>query len=311
MESPQRLRPLPPWRWVLAAAALRFEGAGGVPAHSKFQVTPAGVIELLENPQLRLNSKGGKMEEGDQIVLWPCAAQNHEIFDFAGGLVKLRANPLFCLNAQGGTNLGAKIVTWPCSHRGFPEEHEGFEFGKDGRIRLKKHPDKCITVKEGRLELGTEVVLWKCGQTNAHTHDRFVYKDGLIQLEANRDYHLNLYGGDVTTSAPVVLWTCAPGPHEIFEFTFPDNRIRLKHKPELCLNAEGGLAQGSRLVLWPCHAEAEPHEKFVYDKVRQVIHSQYISTLAFNVKGGTIQSGAEIILWTTDEDPARQRGLEL
>jgi len=197
--------------------------------------------------------------------------------------------------------MGARIVTWPCAHRGFPESHENFEHGQDGRIRLKAHPEMCINVKQGRVALGTEVVLWKCGEEDSHSHDKFVYQDGLIQLQSQRDFHLNVAGGDITNSAAIVVWNCAPAVHEVFEFTFPENRIRMKHKPEMCINAEGGLVQGARLVLWPCHADPEPHERFVYDKVRQVIHPQYVNTLGLNVKGGNMQNGGEVILWTTDE----------
>lgn len=289
--------------WTLAAAVLQLRGVSGIPRHARFNVDEEmGVIEALANPQLRLNAKGGDIKEGDPIVLWPCTAHNHELFDFYNGSIKLRANRGMCLNAQGGANFGAKIVTWPCSHAGFREAHEGFELGADGRIRMEGHPDKCINVKEGSLALGTEIVLWSCGDTDSHTHDVFEYKDGVLQLKSHPEFRLNVAGGELADSAPVVLWTCAPGSHEMFEFTHPQNRIRLKQRPEFCLNAESGLQPGSRIVIWPCHDEAEAHEKFVYDRERQVIHAQFINTLAFNVKEGNMNHGGEVILWTTDEE---------
>lgn len=285
----------------IASLALLHEGARAVPRHSKFKVSKTGEIELAAHPQLRINVQGGHMSEGDPLVLWPCSAQNHELFDFVDGVIKLRANPSLCLNAEAGPNVGAKIVTWPCAHRGVYEGHEGFTFGKDGRIRLTEHPDKCINVKEGRLAASSEVVLWKCETDDNHMHDRFTYQDGVIRLMARRDLHLNVQGGDLVNSAPVIVWSCNPGLHEVFEFVYPENRIRLKHKPEMCVNAEGGLTLGARLVIWPCHAVPAPHEKFVYDTERQVIHPQMVSTVSWNVKGGNMQNGGEIILWLTDE----------
>jgi len=286
---------------LLLLVAVWPELATGTPKHSKFSVTKSGVIELVENRQLRINAKGGAMAKGDPLILWPCSAQSHEIFDLAEGVIKLRTNPLLCLNAEGGANAGARIITWPCSHRGSPEAHEEFRFGEDGRIRLREHPDMCINVKGGLVELGAQLILWPCGHDASHTHDVFVYQDGVIQLEANRDYHLNAQGGDVTNSVPVALWRCEPSRHEAFEFTFPDNRMRLKHQPDMCVNAEGGLGPGSRLILWPCAAEPAVNERFVYDREQQVIHPQAVRTLAFNVKAGNMQNGGEIILWTTDE----------
>merc|ERR1712217_309627 len=151
------------------------------------------------------------------------------------------------------------------------------------------------------IQLGAELVLWPCGAEPNHKHDVFVYKDGLIQLKSDPDYHFNAQGGDVTSSVPVVLWRCEPSKHEVFEFTYPDNRMRLKHKSEMCVNAEGGLAQGSRLIVWPCAPEVDVNERFIYDETNQVISPQAIRTLAYNVKGGNVQNGGEVILWTTDE----------
>jgi len=285
----------------LLAGIWLLELVAGVPRHSRFTVTKAGVVELVENRELRLNAQGGGMAPGDALLLWPCSAQTHEVFDIRDNVIRLHANPLLCLNAEGGANAGARIITWPCSHRGLPEAHEEFRFGEDGRIRLLQHPDTCISVRGGLVELGATLILWPCGQDASHMHDVFVNHDGVIRLEANREYHFNAQGGDVVNSAPVVLWRCEPSRHEIFEFTFPENRMRLKHKPELCVNAAGGLGPGNRLIMWPCAAEPAVNERFVYDLERQVIHAQAVRTLAFNVKGGNMQNGGEVILWTTDE----------
>lgn len=271
-----------------------------MPGHSKFKVARSGVIELVDNPQLRINVKGGAMNKGDRLILWPCSPHDHELWDVEDYVIKLRGSPL-CLNAEGGARPGARIVTWPCSHRGVTEPHEEWTFDEDGRIRLVEHPEFCISVRGGLVEVGANLILWKCGNDPGHAHDIFVNTGGLIQLKANRDFHLNAQGGDLLNSALVVLWKCTPAKHEIFEFTWPDNRMRLKHKPEMCVNAEGGLGQGNFLIVWPCHEEPEVNERFVYDRERQVIHPQVIPTLAFNVKGGNTQNGGELILWTTDE----------
>lgn len=273
----------------------------GLPRHSRFVVTKAGVVQFVENRELHLNVKGGAMAAGDPLILWPCSAQSHEIFDLGDGVITLRVNPLLCLNAKGGVWKGTAIVTWPCSHRGRREANEEFTLGEDGRIRLRSRPDLCINVKEGVVELGARLILWPCGEAPSDIRDVFTYHDGLIQLEADHEYHLNVQGGDNVNSAPVVLWRCEPSRHEVFEFTSPDNRIRLKHKPEMCVNAEGGLALGSRLIIWPCHAVPEVNERFVYDREQQVILAQVVRTLAFNVKAGNVQNGGEVILWTIDE----------
>lgn len=278
------------------------EPSGAVPRHSQWKVAKTGEIELAENPKLRLNVQGGEIKEGAPLILWPCSAGNNEIFDFAdNGLIKLRANPEYCLNAEGGAVDGAKIITWPCAQSGVPNPNEAFEHGKDKRIRLREHPDKCINVKESHIAHGTELVVWSCGTEDNHTHDKFVLKDGLIQLEADRDFHLNVAGGDVENSSSVVIWNCAPGLHELFMFTYPENRLRMKYEPDMCVNAEGGIARGHRLVIWPCHHEAVAHERFVYDEAQQLILAEDAKTLSFNVKGAQMEGGGEIILWSLEE----------
>lgn len=302
MQEMQEQRPGPRLPlWVLVAVLLAPQGAGAIPRHSKFRVARSGAIELIANPALRLNVKGGAMKEGDPLILWPCSAQKHELFDMADGVIKLRTNPVLCLNAEGGPNIGARIVTWPCAHRGTTDPNEEFSLGRDGRIRLRTHPNLCINVKGGAITMGAEIVLWACTEGDNSTNDKFVYQDGLFQLQANQDFHLNCAGGDVTNTSSLVLWRCEPSLHEIFEFTFPESRIRMKHKPEMCVNAEGGLGPGARLIIWPCQPEVQFNERFVYDKEREVIHPMAIPTLAFNVKGGNVANGGEIILWTVDE----------
>ena len=94
----------------------------GMPRHSKFRVTESGVIELVENPTLRLNVQGGDVKPGDPLVLWPCSAQRHEVFEIADGMIRLGAHRAMCLNAHGGVQPGTNIVTWPCAQSGQPED---------------------------------------------------------------------------------------------------------------------------------------------------------------------------------------------
>merc|ERR1711971_697996 len=110
--------------------------------------------------------------------------------------IKLRSNSLLCLNAEGGASAGAKIITWPCAHRGSPETHEEWQMDSDGRIRLRDRPEMCINVKGATIDLGSELVLWPCGEDQFHMHDIFVYNEGLLQLKTDLDYHFNIQGGD-------------------------------------------------------------------------------------------------------------------
>lgn len=290
---------------LLAALAFEFcsraetAAVGSLPPHARFQFED-GLIRLQEKPELRLNIKGGKLEAGDPLVLWPCSPQSHELFDISpDGLIKLQANPQFCLNAEGGASAGTRIVTWPCEHGGIRAEHEEFSLGADGRLRLKQQPKMCINIKGGLIQLGAEVVLWPCG-SGAEPNELFTVQDGMIKVRANTTFHLNVAQGDLEKSAPVVVWACQAAAHEAFEAT-GDKRIRVKSRPELCLNAEGGVAMAKRIIAWPCAETPQANELFVYDKDRGVIFSVEDPALGFNAKGGSMHPGDELVLWPLED----------
>eukprot|EP00929_Paragymnodinium_shiwhaense_P001238 TRINITY_DN101464_c0_g1_i1.p1 TRINITY_DN101464_c0_g1~~TRINITY_DN101464_c0_g1_i1.p1 ORF type:complete len:304 (+),score=74.15 TRINITY_DN101464_c0_g1_i1:89-1000(+) len=283
---------------LLTAATVR---SSDVPLHSQFnlnvdQGTGTGVIELMADTSLRLNVKGGELKHGDPLVLYPCTAHGHELFDLEDGVIKLRANPGMCLNAQGGPGDGAQIVTWHCGKVGETVEHEEFYLGRDGRIRLRKHKDKCINVKGGEAKQGAELILYPCSDEGMSHNDVFVYEEGMLKLKSHPSLHLNVAGAETQKSGNVVLWGCQASRNEVFEFHA--NRLRLGQVPDLCVNAEEGVGANARLVIWPCHQDGElPNEMFRYDEELKVIRSQVDDNLAFNVREAAMHAGSEIVLW--------------
>jgi len=288
---------------VLVLAALFPWSLAGAPRHARFRFNH-DVIELLEKPELRLNVKGGGMEPGDPLVLWPCSPHMHEIFNITGGSIHLVANMDLCLNAEAGVSRGTRIITWPCAQDGVKVPHEDFVLGADGRIRVAAHPDMCIAVKGDTVQNGAEIVLLPCLEDNRTTgRDVFSYNGGMIQVAARPSYHFNVKGGDVAKlNSPLVLWGCEPSNHEVFERT-DDKRLRLKRKPDLCVNAAHGVGHGASLIAWPCDKnEAQPNEQFEYDEKLQIIYSVAMPHLVFNAKGGGMQQGDEIVLWPLDAE---------
>merc|ERR1712228_123601 len=138
-------------------------------------------------------------------------------------------------NAAGGKIAGASLIGFPCEQDGKRVAHEEFEFTKEGRIRLKQDPTMCINV--------------------------------------NPEYHFNVQEGKLETGAKVVLWSCQAALHEVFEFA-ADDKLKVSGKDNMCVNAEGGLGPGSRLIAYEC-SEGKPadNEAWRYDPVRRVIFS--------------------------------------
>jgi len=297
-----RPAPPPPPPPKAAKKAPMTKGASSAPVmppkHSLFLYDKEnGAITFEANPELRLNVKGGLVDEpGSPLILWPCSPLNHELFKIDNGLIKLAVDENLCLNIEGGANAGAPLLLWPCTQGGQKVPHEEFEFRKNGQIALKQNPDMCLNVEGGAVHHGTKIVLWPCG---TETHELFSIKDDYIQVKAKPELHFNIQG-ELKPEAPVVLWSCQAGPHEALEFT-PDSRIRLKMRPEWCLNAEGGAAKGKRIVVWPCSEKPASNELFKYDSDRKVIYSAESPDLFFNSAGGAMGAGDEIVLWTLRE----------
>lgn len=290
---------------VLAILGTLVGNSEGIPKHSLFNYEPAtGLFRLQQNTDLRLNIKGGAKsdqikEKGEPAILWPCGPLNHELFIFKDGLIKLKVDENMCINVAGGASPGSNVNLWPCEHGGTRVEHEEFEMRDDGRIALKQKPDMCLNIKGGAIEHGSEVILWPCSVDGDGQNDVFSFNDGYIQVKGKPEFHFNIQG-ELKPEAKVVIWSCQAGPHESFDFT-DDGRIRLKMMPDLCLNAEGGVAAGHRIIAYPCFPSPEDNELFAYDSKKSVIYSKRNSELGFNVAGGGMNAGDEIVLWDLRE----------
>jgi len=292
---------LPSFVWAMALAQ--------VPPHMRFALQE-GEVRSLERPELRLNARGGAMQPGDPLVLWPCSPHDHELFvpPTEEGLIRLAAVPAapggtggsagsgggLCLQAEGGPTAGSRIIVWPCMQESRVMPHEAFEFHR-GTMRLKRFPDLCVNIKGGFSGRGGEAILWHCGDEPG-PNEQFIFDNGRIALLSDSEFHLNVAGGNLTHGSPVVVWSCQAGHHEVFEFS-DDGRLRSATHQGLCVNAEGGLGAGRRLVLWPCAEAPEANELFEQDSTREFIFASKNPNLAFNAAGGGLQSGDEVVLW--------------
>lgn len=283
---------------VLAYFFVGSTRATTIPDHAKFLVDD-GVIRLEGDRSLRFNVAGG-IEEGNPLILYPCAPHSHEVFDISEGVIRLHHAPSICLNAEAGANAGANIVTWHCPQPGAEvHENEEFVFADNGQIHLKLNRNMCLNVPEGRFSLGTKLILFPCQEdATDNQNEIFEFHDGLIRVKAKPTFHLNIEGANLSASNNVVLWECQPNAHEVFEFT-DMGQIRMKNQKNMCVNAEGGLRAGARMIVWPCSGEetVPPNEHFAYDAEAHVIYAVDAPSLGFNVKEADKAMGGEIILW--------------
>jgi hypothetical protein len=264
-----------------------------VPAHSKFAWTADGALELEANRSLRVNLGGkGQLRWAE---LAPGKAANHERFSFRGGKITLQVNPTICLGAEDGELAeGVRIRAQACVK---DAEHQAFVMNREGRVRSSiKH--LCMTPRESASNLGAEIVLGAC----VGEWSRFAHHHGgklAVRQPQFADLHFNLQGGAL--DAPLVLWKSAPSNTDSFEWS-ESGQLRLRGRP-VCLVAQGGIVQGSRIVSSRCTDEGKPSpsELFGYDDSRSVIFAKASPDLVFNAEGGAMSPGDRLVLW-----PARR-----
>merc|ERR1712187_587406 len=129
----------------------------------------------------------------------------------------------------------------------------------------------------------------------------------MIKVVANPELHFNIAGGltEKPEGLPIVLYSYRPGPHESFEFnTMGQLLVRpstnLRGAASMCLNAEGGLLKGNKIILWPCSPEPTPNERWRYDESLHAVVSLENPELGFNVAGGALTGGTQVLVWSLE-----------
>lgn len=286
-------------------------GRHQVPKHTKFIWNPGdGVLELEVNRSLRVATVG--KGPASRLVLRPGKAVVHEKFAFRDRTVFLSENPSLCLGSETGqVEDGARIVAQPCDKSGEqPSPHQAFHFGLDNRIKSIGSA-MCMVVKNNKMVPGAEIVLGDCGEHDGFIGNKmFARQGGKIQVKRRTDLHFNVQNGAVGN--PIVLWKTEAGRDESFDFS-KDGRLRVKGSDKLCLVALGGIAPGRsiRTVLCSTGPEPLPEEKFEYDDSRNVICASEDKNMVFNVKGGAMKPGDELVIWPVDESRLLQPSQEL
>eukprot|EP00927_Polykrikos_kofoidii_P079827 TRINITY_DN76662_c0_g1_i1.p1 TRINITY_DN76662_c0_g1~~TRINITY_DN76662_c0_g1_i1.p1 ORF type:complete len:369 (+),score=54.82 TRINITY_DN76662_c0_g1_i1:54-1109(+) len=319
---------------VPLSVVLFFEGlavctAQDVPQrYSRFRLE-ANTLALVDAPHLRLGVAGRVAVAGDgevvgqPLALSHCVPGANEAIRFSGGMFHLEHAPEMCLQpadtadtcsvGAGGTGggggcpleEGATIVMRSCATNidGMTDA-KLFFLASDGRIVLKRRPGLCVRV-DGRIEQGASLTLRRCENSlyKNNPGEMFEIVRGFVRLKAHPNLHWNVVGGDLSSPSSVVLWWCQPRHHDQFEFT-KDRRLRLTEHKHLCVEVDGGIATGRRLVVRPCaQGLPAPRELFAYDEMQQEVFSVHFPNLAFSVQAtqealpAGAASGLEAVLW--------------
>merc|ERR1712183_580195 len=78
------------------------------------------------------------------------------------------------------------------------------------KIKHKASPAHCLSVREGKAQDGTDIILWPCSDTPEFG---WLVSDEYIRLKSNPDYCMTVREGRAGDGSDIILWTCeAPEP---------------------------------------------------------------------------------------------------
>ncbi|MER6914512.1 RICIN domain-containing protein [Streptomyces sp. NPDC000594] len=118
---------------------------------------------------------GGSLEEGKQLIQWPCGPWNDHYWAFenaftSGGLQYVRIRNLNsgqCLAVPGGsTAAGTTVIQWPCGT--WRDHYWGLRVSSSGTQLVNYNSGQCLGIPGNDPNAGVRVFQWPCGPWPDH-----------------------------------------------------------------------------------------------------------------------------------------------
>ena len=140
---------------------------------------PAPSSHLVWSPSIKycLSSDGNEVKSDTKVHLWECddtwrsVGQNFQLDGY--GLIKMAANPDYCVVPDGDHKNGARIRLGKCSHH--PRERWSFQYS--GNIQLSG-TNMCLVIDANKAKNGAKIQLWECSGTAAQDWVRLALGPG-------------------------------------------------------------------------------------------------------------------------------------
>mmetsp|Transcript_17704 Transcript_17704/g.41051 ORF Transcript_17704/g.41051 Transcript_17704/m.41051 type:complete len:578 (+) Transcript_17704:40-1773(+) len=280
------------FRWQVLDGKIRFEAARhlclGLPT---------------KRDKFLSDSRGGQDSFG--LALMECTSDEigEQAWSNETGLVCLAADPSQCLASDGSHRDGAEVSLQPSAPS---VEVSGWEV-HEGRLRSRKQPDYCLTVRESNAEAGSQVVQWMCDapgprvtMVTNYLHvspdaNEFAWMlDGdLIRSKMDPRYCATVREGLAGDGADVIMWHCGVGPEA--KWKVDGRQIKSLLDPTLCMSVrEGRAGDGADVILWKCKARRANQWSIQGQHVLFARSPQF----ALSIRAGQLMDGADVILWS-------------
>merc|ERR1711972_320544 len=123
-----------------------------------------------------------------------------------------------------------------------------YQFFFDGsQLKLKADPTLCVSVREGKVGDGSDIILWTCASADGF---RWKFENDMIYLHDDQNYCLSVREGKAFDGSDLILWSCDKVADDQ-KFVLVSERFRYKAKKHYCISVrEGRAGDGSNIILW-------------------------------------------------------------
>eukprot|EP00439_Symbiodinium_sp_Y106_P028802 s4645_g3.t1 len=117
---------------------------------------------------------------------------------------------------------------------------------KNSFLKYKQNPSYCVSLREGKVANGVDVILWHCNPDAEH---KFKVNGNYIQYEADPSYCLGVREGKIGDGSDIILWKCAETPE--FHWEMDGEFIKYKANPRFAMVVRNdNPMDGADIILW-------------------------------------------------------------
>jgi hypothetical protein len=139
------------------------------------------------------------------------------------------------------------------------------QVGRYVSLRLAYHPSQAADVADHSTANGARVIEWNWeGHTNQLWQAEYV-DDGYYRFQnVHSGKCLNVEGGGTANLTHVIQWTCGYSANEQWRPVRKGDGYQLvARSSDKCLNVEGGVGEGRRLIQYTCSTDGQSNDDWL------------------------------------------------
>ena len=194
-------------------------------------------------------------------------------------------------------NSGDNVQIWGC-HDSY--NHFGWYLTKEGEIRNRDNPNKCLDVWSTSAYPGANVKMANChGRANQTWR---MTESGELRTELDDGYCLDVSGGRSSWGTNVQIWPCNGTDAQTW------NMVRLPWAQvksdlgNLCLDVQGD-GTSKNLQVWSCHDDSSTQFMLTPDGE---LRSAVAANRCVDVEHGDFRRGSNIQIWECNDTSAQK-----